>query len=457
MKRVVLSIALVTATGVVRAQPAPQQPPQPAQPAEPAPPPTPPTTTEAPTSPTPPPTATAPETPVLVTTPPAEEHKDDKPAVAATYDGGLKLESEDGQYELKLGFRNQFRFEADRSFDTEMANRHNQFLNSFQIPRSRLGAEGHFFGKDNHYKIEAGLGDLGSFGFLKDMWLEKKVATAPVLVRAGQWKRPFNRAEMVSDFASTFNERSIENELAGGGRSLGIAVHNDYEKSPEGIGWVAGLFNTFNGGSDRPAWSTKCDQNAMTLAITCTNSKPTTVPPDFSPALVARVDYNSPKIKGFSESDLEGGPLRYSVGAAYKIDFANFTKGMQASWGDNLSHGLEVDANIKAMGYSLTGGAVMMKIKDAKSDWGFYVQPAWLFVPKHGEVALRFAMITVPPTMMAGERKEIEARAAANLYWHGHAWKVASDIGFLKLTGVDDKGNHDSPDMQIRVMLQAAI
>lgn len=444
MKPIFVSAALIAGSRLAFAQPAP--------PAEPA-----------------PPTTTAAETPALVTAPAPDEHEDDKPAVSATYDGGVKLETDDGKFEIKLGFRNQFRFEADRSLDDETPTKHNQFQNSFQIPRSRLGVEGFFFGEDNRFKVEVGLGDLGSFGFLKDMFLEKKVAAGPVWVRAGQWKRPFNRAEMVSDFASTFNERSIENELAGGGRSIGVALHDDYDKSPEGIAWVAGIFNTFNGGSDRPALATTCVQNPMTLAITCVNSRPTTVPADFGPTLVARVDYNSAKSKGFSESDLEGGPLRYSVGGAYKVDLANFAKATESSWSHAMSHGLELDANIKAMGYSVTGGVVMMRAKNPATDpaqgpfadYGFYVQPAYFVVPKHGEVALRFAMVTVttPATAMMAEttRKELEARAAVNIYWHGHAWKLANDIGFLKFTGTDAMGNSDKPDLQIRMMLQAVL
>ena len=39
----------------------------------------------------------------------------------------------------------------------------------------------------------------------------------------------------MSDFASEFNERAITATFAGGGRDLGLAIHNDYEKSPEGL------------------------------------------------------------------------------------------------------------------------------------------------------------------------------------------------------------------------------
>ncbi len=450
MRRTLVSSATVLLLGgVAGAQPAPAEPPTaPAPAADQA---QPPAAEPAPVAPTPPVDA---EPPVVK---PEEPKKDEKPAVTAKYGGGLKFSTADDQYELKLSFRNQMRFESNRSLDEEMPARHNQFLNTFYIPRSRLQAEGHLFGDDNRFKVELGMGDAGSFAFVKDMYLEKKLGTAPAYLRVGQWKRPFNRAELVSDFASTFNERSIQNELAGGGRSLGIAIHNEYEKSPEGLEYAVGIFNTFNGGSDRPVITTTCVQNPATTAISCVNSRPTTFPIDFGPTLVARIGFNSKNAKGYSESDLEGGPLRWAVGASYKIDFANFAKGSQPSWAENSSHGVEVDANIKANGISVTGGAVLMKIKSADPEFGFYLQPALMVVPKKAEIAARFALITLSQSAggMTFDRNEIEARAAFNYYWHGHTWKVASDVGFLKLTG--DEPSEDGGDFQLRVMMQLSI
>jgi phosphate-selective porin OprO and OprP len=447
MNRHFLTAALVLLISrVAGAQPAPAEPTPAPEPAEAQPPPA----DGAPVDATPP----------VEATPPAvveEPKQDDKPAVTAKYDGGLKFSTADDQFELKLSFRNQVRFESNRSLDEETPDRQNQFLNSIYIVRARFQVEGHLFGKDNRYKLELGMGDTGSFSFVKDLFMEKRIPDSPVYVRFGQWKRPFNRAELVSDFASTFNERSIANELAGGGRSLGVAVHNDYEKSPEGLEWTVGMFNTFSGGSDRPAITTTCT-SAMTGAISCANSRPSTAPLDWGPTVIARVGFNSPKMKGYSESDLEGGPLRYAVGAAYKVDLANLNKGSQPSWAENSSHGVEVDGMVKAMGYSLHAGFVLMKIKSGDPEFGFLLQPGMFVVPKKAEIAARFALITVPAVnamMEAIHRNQIEARAAFNYYWHGHTWKLANDVGFLKLTG--DEPSSDGGDFQLRMMLQLQI
>ncbi|HEX5058820.1 MAG TPA: hypothetical protein VFV99_05635 [Kofleriaceae bacterium] len=443
--RHILTAGLVLfATRGAVAQPAPTDPPPATPPADQEQPPA------TPTAPAAEPPVPVEETPLK---PEPEKKTEEKRAVTIKYDNGMKFSTADDQFELKLQFRNQVRFEANRPLDDETPTRHNQWFNRFYIPRARLQAEGHLFGNDNRFKAELGMGDSGSFAFLRDMYLEKRLPDSPIYLRFGQWKRPYNRMEIVSDFSSTFNERSIENEQAGGGRDLGIALHNDYEKSPAPIEWAVGMFNTLNGGQDRPTWTTACVQDPVTLKIACTNTRPTTFPLDFEPALVARVGYNTPNIKGYSESDLEGGPLRYAVAASYKVGLGNLNKGAQDSWADNLSHGFEIDTMIKAWGFGLEAGVELQKLKTADANVGFYVQPSYFLTPKTIEVAGRFALITVKE--IADDRKEIETRVAFNYYWHGHIWKIASDGGFIQFLG--DTPAPDQPDLQFRVMMQMQI
>src|SRR5262245_21445144 len=101
-----IAALVVLTTGVAGAQPAPGPTPTPA----PAPAPTPAPAPEPPRD-QPPPTEPA---------PPPEEAKpaaEEKPAVTAKYDGGVKFSTDDGAYEMKLSFRNQMRFEANRALE----------------------------------------------------------------------------------------------------------------------------------------------------------------------------------------------------------------------------------------------------------------------------------------------------------------------------------------------------
>jgi hypothetical protein len=426
----VFFVTVLVASGVATAQPTPDAaPPQP----EPQPDPTP----------QPPPdgadggmVAPLPVEPP-VEPPPEAPKKDEPPAVSVTWDKGLLFESADERFEAKLALRSQWRLEVSRPTEDGA-----EFSSHFVIPRLRLQLEGFAFGKDTRYKMEAGLEERGSFSFVKDFFVEHK--TGPVWIRVGQWKRPFNRQELVSDFASELNERAITAEFVGGGRDIGIAVHNDYEKSPEGIEWAVGVFNGFSGGGDRPKIATTCTQDPMTGDITCTNAPASNFPTDFSPALVIRAGYNKGKVKGYSEGDLDGGPLRFAVAANYKVDLADLSKGGESSVAKNLSHGVGIDAIAKVQGFDVQVGAFLMKLKSADALLGGMIQLGYMVMPKTGQICARAAAHKLAGT----DNYEIEARGAFNYYLAGHAWKISTDAGMLKETGGGD------PEIQIRSMVQ---
>ena len=355
----------------------------------------------------------------------------DKPAVHVVYDKGLLFKTDDDQFEMKLALRSQLRFESSRSFADGA-----EFESNFSLPRTRLQLEGYVFGAAHRYKLEVAVGDKGGFAFAKEYFIDWKLGDK-LYLRTGQAKRPFSRQELTSDFGSTFNERSIANEFAGGGRDVGVALHNDYESSPAGLEWALGVYNGFSGGSDRPKTTTTCTQPDPLLPdITCTTSAPSNYPTDFSPAVVARVGFNHGKIKGYSDMDLEGGPLRAAVAASYKIDLANFENS------DSLSHGVGVDAVIKAEGFDASAAVFGMKLKTADLLFAGYAQAGFLVVPKKVHLAARFAF-----AQKDADNKEIEARAAFSYLLKGHQLKIASDVGILKATG-------EKAELQVRVMPQ---
>jgi hypothetical protein len=380
-----------------------------------------------------------PERPVGTSPEPAAA--DAPPPLYARYNRGLELATAAGEFKARIGLYSQVRFESTRP--TEPGS---EFANHVYIPRTRLILDGNAFGTTNRYKLELSLGDKGSFGFIKDFYVDKNLG--PLSIRFGQWKRPWERQEIVSDFAIQFNERTAVSDYAGSGRDLGFAIHNRYEQSPQGIEWAFGVFNQFSGGNEKPITPTTCTQ--ATMAISCTTGTPTNVPRDWSPALVARAGWNSKGMKGYSESDLEGGPLRYAVAVGYKIDLANFSAGKQASKLDNMSHGLEADALIKISGFSLELEGFLMKLKSADATFGALAQAGMFVLPKQVELA---AQVAVSPT--TGDRKELELRGAVNWYWADHRWKLQTDIARLQQTGQDPTTMaKDDPDYQVRTMVQ---
>jgi hypothetical protein len=440
------ALCAVAATAILWARPAlaqptatPGSPDAAATPAPATPPPI-----EAAVQPAPAPAPSQPPEALAVAPEPKEAKKDDKTALHASYDKGLLFTTEDGTFETRVALRTQFRVEVFRPLDGV-----DEFQSRFSINRARLQLEGHVHGKDNRYKLELGLGDAGSFSFVKDLYLERKVSS--LWLRLGQWKRPYNRQEITSDFANEFAERAVTNEFAGGGRDIGFAVHNDYEKSKDGLEWVLGVFNGFSGGSDRPTQTTTttCTSTA-TGAIDCRSatSRPSNLPTDFRPAIVTRVGWNFGKIKGYSEGDLEGGPLRFAVAASYKVDLANFTKGEQSSKVDNFSHAAEIDAIVNE-GLDVTVGVFVQKLPGIDAEFGALLQGGMFLVPKQTQLAARFAIHQAPL-----DRNQLEGRFAVNYYLSGHSLKLASDFGFLQLTGENAAGVEDDPDLQARVTAQ---
>src|SRR5436853_3894232 len=105
--------------------------------------------------------------------PPPEPPKQDMPpAVTVAWDKGILFTSDDGKHEAKLSLRSQLRFETFRSTadGAELQSR-------FYLPRTRLQLEGHLYGDANRYKLELGVGDRGSFSFVKDYFVERALTT----------------------------------------------------------------------------------------------------------------------------------------------------------------------------------------------------------------------------------------------------------------------------------------
>jgi len=359
-----------------------------------------------------------------------------EPAASIKYDKGFLAESGDGEFALKAGIRSQFRFEVLRP----EAEADEEFQSRFYIPRLRLQLEGHAFGEANAYKVEFELSGRGQT-ILKDFFVDHTF-TKGVQLRAGQWKKPFARHELVSDYASTFNERALANSMIDAARDSGVMLHNGYDKSPDGIEWALGVFNAQR--ADRNSQTLDCDDPAD--ATTCTVGTPTNVPGDWGPLLAARVGFNMGGIKGYSEGDLEGGPLRLAVGVGYLVDLNNFEEDEN---GDLLlEHGAVADTLIKIAGFDLEGAVYLLKQGQADPELSFLGQAGYFVLPEKVQVAGRYSLT---PDLGADDEDTQEILGALNFYFAGHSLKWATDAGVI-ISSADD-----TTDLQIRTMLQLVL
>jgi hypothetical protein len=360
---------------------------------------------------------------------PEEVASEVEPTATVGYDKGFVLRSADDQFALKAGLRSQTRLEVTKDEGSE-------WQSAFLIARLRLQFEGHAFGEDNSYKLELEPGAKGNVQ-LKDFYLNRVLAPN-FQARAGQWKRPFSRHEIVSDFASAFLERSIANSFSPAGRDVGVALHNGYEKSPDGLEWAVGLFN---GTGERGTQRLTCPDPAD--ASSCTISPPSNVPSDFDPAFVARVGWNMGGIKGYSEGDLEGGAPRLAVGASYYVNLNRFVK--DADGDLILTQSLEVDAVLKVRGFDLQGAVYLLKEGGAGAEFAFFGQGGYFVVPEEALVAARASAV---PDPLDPDRRLIEALAGFDWFWSGHNFKWMTDAGIL------NSGAAETTGIQVRSQVQ---
>lgn len=359
----------------------------------------------------------------LIAATPHATAQEPETAASTGYDKGFFIESADGAFSLKTQARVQFRYtfasevEADPATGDE--SRDNDSL--FAVQRGRLTLGGHAFGDDLDYKLQVDFG-RGSVS-LKDYYVDYHLA-GNTLIRFGQYKRPFSRQQITSSGSQELVDRAITDGYFDAGRDAGLMVHNRYEKSPE-LEWAVGLFNG-TGENVVPGRSEGA-------------------PDTFNPALVARIGYNHGGIKGYSEADLEGGPLRFAVGASVLAE-------LDGDGDDASAIRSELDYMIKVEGFSTSGGAYFATAQDG-ADFpdqtgdalGFHLQAGYT-VDKTHQVAGRYALI-LPQADGAGNLQEASLGYSLYLFGHGFKWQTDVTLGL-------HEGQDPGEDVQIRSQAQ---
>jgi len=360
--------------------------------------------------------------------PPPPPKKKGAPATVV-YDGGATIRTDDGKFELKINGPLQTRWEWQ---DTEGLNGAPSVQNSrFLITRAHIAMAGYVFGKDTSYKMEYAVSDAGN-PRLRDFWANQAFADGMVQLRFGQMKRPFNRNEITSDYAIEFVEKPITNSnwpgvtQMNGSRDIGFMISNGIERSPDGLEYALGIFN---GQGDGTTIAVACPAPPAMGGFTCTSTGAfTNTPTDWQPQFVARLGFNMGGIKGYSEQDLEGGPLRLAVAASYK--FAN----IQDKAGAPAVQGFEGDFILKIEGFDLSGLFMVSKINNVDDAvTGFHVQAGYMVTKEIG-LAARYARVPLnAPLNLTQQFYLQEVRGALSYYWFGsHAYKWYADFGWQK-------------------------
>ncbi len=245
-------------------------------------------------------------------------------------------------------------------------------------------------------------------------------------LRVGQWKRPFSRQQITSSGRQELTDRAITDRAFGAGRDIGVALRNDYEKSPD-LEWTVGVFNGFQ--ADRSTLSGDVEVDPLTGEGELVSGGFTNVPAQLKPAIVGRIGVNRNGLKGYTEADLEGGPLRFGVAASAWLE-GDYDED------DASNQKVELDYIVKAAGFSTTGGVYAMTdqtgagVLDAElARVGFHLQAGYMVAPKKFQVAARYALID---DQLTGARDQQEITIGANYFAFAHDAKLAGAIRLFK-------------------------
>lgn len=363
----------------------------------------------------------APESPPV---PPAEIEP------LAGYDKGFFIRSADELFALKLQGRVQARFTYEVVEDGDDAS-------AFEIARARLKGSGHAFSEDIEYmfQFDFGKGNVT----LKDFIVDYELG-ARTYLRAGQWKRPFSRQQITSSGSLELVDRSITDKAFGGGRDIGVAIHNDYDAAPAGIEWVAGVFN---GTGDKPVFSGDVVVDPVTGEGEVVGGGFSNVPDMLAPMIVTRLGWNSAAKEGYKEADFKGGPLRWGVGASGLVEF-------DADDDDDSSVRGEIDYYAKVEGVSTTGGLYVATAQDdtdfADQSYdavGFHVQGGYM-IDDTFQPVVRLAMVAPD----GDDNNTLELAGGLSLYKFEHGFKWQTDATLLSHEGTS------TTDFLIRTQLQ---
>ncbi len=335
---------------------------------------------------------------------------------------GLSIESLDEKFNLNMLGRLQTRYNFRNNEDAED-------LSSFRINRMRLKLSGHSFTQNLKYNLEWELNSFSGRGQLKDVFVDYQFL--PELhLRGGQWKVPYNRQNIISDYKKQFIDESITNDAFSLDRDPGIMLHGElFENRLE---YYAGVF------TGRGINATE-NTNNKNMAI-------------------GKIAYRPfGEFKDYWESDLEyTESFRAAFGAAFAINNGTeifFSDELQTFSKDAQFMQFGLDSIMKYRGFSLQG-EYHLRLLDRRgfnrdTANGFFVQGGYFLVPELLELAGRYSQFDPDVNVSNNLRKEF----ALGTNWYiskDHHHKLQANVTRL----VTDRPTNDREDTLISIMHQ---
>lgn len=338
----------------------------------------------------------------------AEDAKKSSPG-SVGYDKGFYIGSADKKYELRLNGRLQGR--ASYQYKNEK----NEI--GLTIPQARVSLNGHAFDDRFGYGIQLGF-DEGQFK-LQDFFANFGIFPDHMQLKVGQFIGGYSWLEGIQAARQEFVDRSIVHSKFKLGSVTGLSFNNGK------IGAITWDIGIYAGGIS--------EESGRRLGIAS-----------------GSISYNHNQIDTTSETDFEGGGLRFAgtLGAfakmqVYDWDFVGYGTslgGLVKFQGTSVNAGLYAGVPEAPRGFDQNKGKITQDITKDDTKIGALVQAGHLFQQRYG-VGARYGLITGPAKVTTYH----EVLGSLSLYVFNHDLKVQLDGGAVI------KKNGATPQIQAQV------
>ena len=393
------------------------------------------------------------------------------PVKASYTNKGFRFETRDGNWQMNLQWRFQFRFtypyqgdprQLDTFADDDTA--------TFQARRLRMKIGGHGYRPWLKYYFEVDLQPLrdadDSSATSSARVIDWRVDLAkwePIGLRVGQWKIDYNRERVDSSGRQQFVERSIVNRIFTIDRQIGVQLRGRlFKGTPADMRYYAGVFNGQGRGVNNDdtdmMYVGRLQWNFMgrDLKLRQTDVERTAKPTG---------------TLSFGASHVKGRCTRWSSSGCGNLD--GFTSPSAANDGQFKVDQLQQGFAFKYQGLSIQQEFHYKRVEDRENDlrshlYGVYAQTGYFFhelcekIPEPLELAFRYAYLREPNRdAIAGDaglgrapndgvyNDRQEFTAAANWFFAGHNNKITVDYSYLTLD--DDFFDKTKDDHRFRL------
>jgi len=375
--------------------------------------------------------------------------------------GPFEFESDDGLSSIRPGLTLQLLFYCENE---QTSSGIGQNSASIQSRRIRPTIRGNILSRDIGYYLHLST-NVGSLE-LMDLYFDFRIVP-DLVVRAGQCKIPFTRYRIMSFKNLTFPDWASLIKYFGAERQMGLSLHNGYEKQNE-FAYVLGVYTGQN------ARASQATGLARTYGISVANPSDLTdpaAPDEIHPELVGYFSYNYGGIDTKTDTDWNGGGLRFSLGlsAAWDIRPVKYVDIAQRVAPEFL---LKV-SNLSFFS-AFFAGFVQDTYQDESSDSGpaitsALVQTSYLFM-RRVEIIARYAFVDVKNDILEDARmmaesdaditpedlekiafvnQEHETALGINFYIIGTSLKLQTDVAWLGTRLM----NEERDDVRVRSQL----